>query len=139
MHSHFRTRRSGLTAATALVIWASLAHAADVPLTGAQETPPVSTSATGVASIMVAADKSVSGAVKATGIDGTMAHIHLGAPNEAGPPIITLSKGENGAWNVPPGAKLSDAQLASYKAGNLYVNVHSAAHPGGEIRAQLKP
>jgi hypothetical protein len=37
------------------------------------------------------------------------------------------------------GAKLSDAQLASFKAGNLYVNLHIAAHPDGEIRGQLKP
>ena len=30
-------------------------------------------------------------------------------------------------------------QLKAYKAGELYVNVHSAANPGGEVRAQLKP
>ena len=35
--------------------------------------------------------------------------------------------------------KLNEAQMASYKAGDLYVNVHSAKNPGGEIRAQLKP
>ena len=40
---------------------------------------------------------------------------------------------------VPAGSKLTDAQLASLKAGNLYVNVHSAEHKPGEIRAQLKP
>ena len=36
------------------------------------------------------------------------------------------------------GAKLTEAQYESYKAGKLYVNVHSARNPGGEIRGQLK-
>ena len=42
-------------------------------------------------------------------------------------------------YSVPPTAKLTDAQFASYQAGNLYVNVHTAANPKGDIRAQLKP
>jgi CHRD domain len=46
---------------------------------------------------------------------------------------------QRGEWTVPEGARLSDDQFQSYKAGNLYVNVHSAANPGGEIRAQIKP
>jgi len=42
-------------------------------------------------------------------------------------------------WSVPAGAKLTDAQYKSYVAGKLYVNVYSAAHKGGKIRAQLSP
>jgi len=110
-----------------------------VNLTGAEETPPVSTSATGTGIISIAADKSVSGTIKTSGLDGTMAHIHVGAPGQSGPPIITLSKGADGLWSVPAGSKLTDEQYASFKAGNLYVNVHSAEHKPGEIRAQLKP
>ena len=130
-----------LIAVTVLTAGVGLAKSADmqVKLTGTEETPPVATSAAGVGTIAIAADKSVSGSVKTTGIDGTMAHIHVGAPGEAGPPIITLRKGDNGVWSVPAGAKLSDEQYQSYKSGNLYVNVHSAAHKGGEIRGQLKP
>jgi hypothetical protein len=132
-----------LVAAAALVasMESASTSAADltVRLTGAEETPPVTTSASGTATITIAADKSVSGTVKTTGIDGTMAHIHVGAPGVAGPPIITLSKGADGAWSVPPGSKLTDEQYASYKGGNLYLNVHSAEHKPGEIRAQLKP
>jgi hypothetical protein len=40
---------------------------------------------------------------------------------------------------VPEGAKLTDAQYESYKAGNLYYNIHSAAYKGGEVRGQIKP
>jgi hypothetical protein len=36
-------------------------------------------------------------------------------------------------------AKLGDDQMKAFKAGDLYVNVHSVANPGGEIRGQLKP
>jgi CHRD domain len=110
-----------------------------VTLTGAEETPPVTTSASGKGTISIAADKSVSGTVKTKGIDGTVGHIHVGAPGESGPPIITLSKGADGVWSVPPGSKLTDEQYADFKAGKLYVNIHSAEHKPGEIRAQLKP
>ena len=109
-----------------------------INLTGAEEVPPVQTSAKGTGSITVGDDKSVSGSVKTTGMKGTMAHIHQGAKGENGPPIITLTKSGDD-WTVPPGAKLTDEQLKSLKDGNLYVNVHSDAHKGGEIRAQLKP
>jgi len=130
-----------IVAAAALLVGSGIAMGADVKvhLTGAEETPPVTTTASGSGTITIAADKSVSGTVKTTGIDGTVAHIHVGAPGMAGPPIITLTKGADGTWSVPAGSKLTDDQFASFKAGNLYVNVHSAAHAPGEIRAQLKP
>jgi hypothetical protein len=117
----------------------ALAKDVKVSLNGAEETPPVTTSASGSGTIKIAKDKSVSGSIKTTGIDGTVAHIHLGAPGQSGPPIITLDKTADGVWSVPAGSKLTDEQYASFKAGNLYVNVHSAEHKPGEIRAQLKP
>jgi hypothetical protein len=108
-----------------------------VSLSGSNEVPAVNTAATGSGTITVAADKSVSGSVTTTGIDGKAAHIHVGAPGKNGPVIVPLTKSGDNTWSVPAGAKLSDEQYASYQAGNLYVNVHSAEYKGGEIRGQL--
>ena len=125
-----------LIAATASL---ALAGEMNVKLTGAEETPAITTDALGTSTIKVSADKSVTGSVKTTGLAGTMAHVHLAAKGQSGPPIITLEKTSASEWSVPAGAKLTDEQYAAYKAGNLYVNVHSDAHKGGEIRAQLVP
>ena len=131
-----------LAAATAgALLVAGLASAKDiaVSLTGDQEVPAVTTAAKGTGKISVADDKSVTGSIKTTGITGVAAHIHEAPAGQNGKPIITLEKKGDNEWVVPAGSKLTDAQLESIKAGNLYVNVHSAEHKGGEIRTQLKP
>ena len=110
-----------------------------VSLTGAEETPPVTSSAMGAGILKINADKTVTGSIKTQGMTGTAAHIHTGAPGESGPPIITLTQGPDGTWSVPAGSKLTDEQYASFMSGKLYVNVHSAEHKPGKIRAQLKP
>jgi len=110
-----------------------------VTLTGAEEVPAVTTQAKGEGTITIGKDKSVSGTVKTTGVEGIAAHIHLAEPGKNGPPVITLTKGADGSWSTPEGAKLTEEQYQAFKAGHLYVNVHSAAHKGGEIRGQLKP
>lgn len=107
-------------------------------LTGDQEVPPVQTSASGKVTVKVEDDKSVKGKITTSGIKGTGAHIHEAAPGKNGPDIISLKKTGDDEWSVPNGAKLSDAQYDAFKAGNLYVNVHSDANPEGEIRGQLK-
>ena len=109
-----------------------------VKLSGAEETPAVDTAAKGEGKITVKDDMTVSGSVKTSGVEGTMAHIHMAEPGKAGPAVITLEKKSADEWVVPEGAKLTADQFKSFKDGNLYVNVHSAAHKGGEIRAQLK-
>lgn len=110
-----------------------------VTLSGSQEVPPVNTAATGSGNITVGADKSVSGNITTSGLVGTAAHIHEAAAGKNGPVIIPLTKTSDNGWSVPAGAKFTDAQYESYKAGNLYINVHTAANKGGEIRGQLKP
>ena len=110
-----------------------------VTLSGDQEVPAVKTSASGGGTITINDDKSVSGSITTTGVAGTMAHIHNGAAGKNGPVIIPLTNSGDGTWSVAAGAKLTDAQFEAFKAGDLYVNVHSAANKGGEIRGQLKP
>jgi hypothetical protein len=111
----------------------------DEKLTGAQEVPPVITQATGTANIKVAADGAVSGTVTTAGLVSTMAHIHMAPAGQNGPVIVPLTKTGDNTYVVPAGAMLTPAQLAGYKMSSTYVNVHSAANKGGEIRAQLKP
>ena len=124
------------------VAFASLSVAAqtiNVSLSGAQEVPAVSTIASGSGTITIGADQSVSGSVMTTGVEGTMAHIHLAAAGQNGPVIVPMPKTADNVWSIPAGAKLTDAQYQSFKDGNLYINVHSATNKGGEVRGQLKP
>jgi hypothetical protein len=110
-----------------------------VTLGGDQEIPPVTTSAAGTGSFNVAADRSVSGGVTISGMTATVAHVHEAAAGMNGPINIPLTKVSDTVWVLPAGAKLTDAQYESYKAGRLYYNVHSAQYRSGEIRGQIKP
>jgi hypothetical protein len=147
MHLDRISRRAWLPLGAALIFavsplgsYSSIAAAGDIKVTlaGDQEAPPVKSAGTGTGTIIVGADKSVSGSVTTTGITGTAAHIHEAATGKNGPVIIPLTKNGD-TYTVPPGAKLTDAQFASLQAGNLYVNIHTAANPDGEMRGQLKP
>jgi hypothetical protein len=149
MNSLFQRRTlSALLAGAAIVTFAGCANVSSMvskvtggglPLSGAQEVPPVTTSASGTSYIAIAGDGAVAGNVKTSGVVATMAHIHMGPAGQNGPVIVTLTKAGDNEWTVPSGTKLTAAQLAAHKSGSLYVNVHSDAHKGGEIRAQLKP
>jgi hypothetical protein len=133
-------RKSAIALALmAFAAGSAVAGPVQVKLSGAEEVPAVQTSASGSGTIMVNDDKTVSGSVTTTGVKGTMAHIHEAAPGKNGGVAIPLEKKTDTQWVVPAGAKLTDEQYKSFKAGNLYVNVHSDANKGGEIRGQLKP
>ena len=130
-----------LAAALSIMFFAtgvSLAADVKVTLSGDQEVPPVKTEASGSGTITVNADKTVSGSVTTKGITATAAHIHEAAAGKNGGVIVPLTKNGD-TFSVAAGAKLTDEQYAAFQKGDLYVNVHSAANPNGEIRAQLKP
>lgn len=132
--------RSVIAAALLAATFGS-AYAEDVSvkLTGAEEVPAVTTEASAAGKISIAKDLTVTGSIKTQGVVGTAAHIHEAAAGKNGPPIITLTKSGDDTFTVPEGSKLTEAQYQSFKTGGLYVNVHSAEHKPGEIRAQLKP
>jgi hypothetical protein len=138
--SRFTFAAAGLMAGILATGW-GVAAAAEVhtTLAGANEVPAVTTPAKGSGVITVNPDMTLTGSVKTSGVDGTMAHIHQAAAGKNGPVIVPLEKKSPTEWAVPAGAKFTDAQYKAYKAGDLYYNVHSDAHKGGEIRGQLKP
>jgi hypothetical protein len=109
-----------------------------ITLSGSNEVPPVTTSASGTGTVTIGADRSVKANITVTGMTATASHIHEAAAGVNGPVIVPFTKTAENTFAAADGAKLTEAQYASYKAGNLYVNVHSAANPGGEVRAQLK-
>ena len=109
-----------------------------ITLSGSSEVPPVSSGASGSATVNVAADCSVTADVTVTGMTATAAHIHQGAAGANGPVIVPFNKTADNRFAAAPGAKMNEAQCAAYRKGETYVNVHSAAHPPGEVRGQLR-
>ena len=118
--------------------WMPGSSAVSVKLSGAEEVPPVNAPGSGSGSLRVAEDGTVSGSVTTKDVPGTMAHIHQGAKGQNGPVIVPLTKNGD-TYSVPEGRKLTPAQMQAWKAGNLYVNVHTARNKGGEVRGQITP
>jgi len=138
----FINRLSLLSAVVLLAACATMSggETVQITITGDQEAKPVVTTASGTGSITVAEDRSVTGNFKLqNAAQITVAHIHIGAAGTAGPIIIPLQKVADNEWAVPPGTKLNESQYKSFKAGELYVNFHSAKYKAGEIRGQIQP
>ena len=111
---------------------------------GAQEFEPVMTLASGKAVFVVnpimgdSSTHALSGGVGFTGLMATFAHIHTGAVGATGAAAVTLSIDLNTSTaTVPASTGLNPTQYNDLLSGNLYVNIHSAGYPGGEIRGQL--
>ena len=103
------------------------------------EVPANASTATGTADIDYdAATKKLSWKVTYSGLTGPATAAHFHGPAEAGKnagvmvPIPGIASSP-----VEGSATLTDAQASDLLAGKLYVNIHTAANPGGEIRGQV--
>ena len=107
-------------------------------LTGASEVPPNDSGAKGTADVTYdTASKKLTWKVTYSGLTGpaTMAHFH--GPAEPGKNAGVMVPFKDVASGAEGSATLTDDQAAALKDGKMYVNVHTKAHPGGEIRAQV--
>lgn len=74
-----------------------------------------------------------------SGLTGPVTAVHFhkaSAPGGNGPPVVPVVASPS---PIKGTATLTDAQIADLKAGSWYFNVHTAAHPGGEIRGTVMP
>lgn len=144
------SRRIVIAAActAAVATWAVSSPAAPesfkVALTGAQQVPPVQTSATGSADLTYdPATRILTWNITYSGLSApaTMAHFHGPAAAGAnGPVTVWLSqKGTPPASPIKGEATLTPEQAAQFTAGQWYINVHTSSHPAGEIRGQAMP
>lgn len=125
-------------------------------MTGANETPPTTSTGTGDATYTVNGT-TVNYVINYTGLTGapTGGHIHVGAAGVKGSIVVPFSglpttasgtfSGSFTATNVAAGTSGTttinagnlDDLIAAFKAGAAYTNLHTAANPGGEIRGQV--
>jgi hypothetical protein len=115
-------------------------------LDGSKERPtPVNTAATGVGTLVLTGDASeLHYRIVVTNItDITLAHIHVGGPEAAGPPVHTLFPSGSSLFDpahpISGSVSLSASDLLHLAGGTSYLNVHTHHNPGGEIRGQIDP
>ena len=136
--------RSGLTAlaCVAALALAAPAKAATVnlkaDLKAASEVPPTDSKGSGsVTATFDTASKKLSWKGTVSGLTGaaTAAHFHAGEVGKNGGVVVPIAGADKGSFEGS--ATLNDAQAAELMDGKWYVNVHTAANKGGEIRGQV--
>ncbi|HCA80953.1 MAG TPA: hypothetical protein DEP53_14590 [Bacteroidetes bacterium] len=112
-----------------------------VKLDGSQEVPPVTTNASGTASVVLHPNGTVSYDETVTGITPSAAHFHNAAAGATAGVVRNTTLTNNtvsGTWSSSDATQpLTDALLRELVKGRLYLNVHSSTNPGGEIRGQV--
>jgi CHRD domain len=103
------------------------------------EVPPNASTATGTADIdFDPATKKLTWKLTYSGLSGPATAAHFHGPAEVGKNAsVAVPITNAGSSPVEGSATLTDAQAADMMAGKCYVNVHTAANPGGEIRGQV--
>jgi hypothetical protein len=128
----------------ALAGMAFAANAAEMTMTselsGAQQVPPVESPATGTAELTYDdATKMLTWNVEFSGLSGPATAAHIHAPAKEGEKAGVAIPFEDIESPIEGSATLTDEQAQQLMDGLMYVNVHTAANPGGEIRGQVKP
>jgi hypothetical protein len=108
-------------------------------LDGKSEVPANASTATGTADLDYdPASKKLSWKVTYTGLSGPATAAHFHGPAEAGKNAgVAVAIPNATSSPVEGSATLTDAQAADLVAGKYYINIHTAANPGGEIRGQV--
>jgi hypothetical protein len=107
-------------------------------LTGAAEVPPVRSTGAGNATVTLnKATKLLTWNVAYRGLTGPVSAAHFHGPAAAGANAGVTVPMTAGASPMQGTATLNDAQIADLLSGRWYINLHTAAHPGGEIRGQV--
>lgn len=108
-------------------------------LDGKAQVPPNASAGTGTADIDYdPASKKLSWKLSYSSLSGPATAAHFHGPAEAGKNAGVAVAIPNAASSPVEGsATLTDAQAADLTAGKYYINIHTAANPGGEIRGQV--
>ena len=109
-------------------------------LSGASEVPPTSSAGTGAATMTLdTATGMLSWDVTYSGLSGPALAAHIHGPADAGQNAGVVVPLNVTAGPIKGSKTLTAAQISDLEAGKYYVNIHTAANKGGEIRGQLQP